>query len=78
MDQKQINIIQAQTLQAFLQTKLSTRVVGAPQLGSDEDILSLDPTFESFLQTSSNFIFITIAVGYTGQFIYRREAYPLR
>lgn len=63
MHQVQVNIIDAQALQADLQVLLDARVEGAPKLRGDEDILSLDPRIEGLLQASSDLILVTIAVG---------------
>lgn len=58
----QIHIIQPQALETLVKTLFDSRVVSAPQLRSDKDIFSLHSRVESGLETSTNFILITVAV----------------
>jgi hypothetical protein len=61
--QEQVDVVQSQALQALLQTLGSASVVCAPQLGSDEDILTLDTGGECLLETCTNLILVGVAVG---------------
>jgi hypothetical protein len=62
MHEIKVNIIQSETFQALVQIFFDARMVGTPKFGGDEYIFSLHPTYECFLQSFSNLIFVAIAV----------------
>lgn len=64
MHQIQINILQPQLLQTQLEILLHARMIGAPELGSDEEILALDLAGRQCrLDALADFFFVLVAEG---------------
>lgn len=66
---EEVHIVETQVLQALLQTQLHACVVGGPDLGDDEDVLSLDARSKSILDPFSDSYLVTIAVGAVNQLV---------
>lgn len=60
---EEIHVVKSQVLQALLQTKFDTRGVSGPDLGDDKDVLTLDARSNSLLDTLSNGLLVSVAVG---------------
>jgi hypothetical protein len=63
----EVDIVEAQALQALLESFLHSRMVSAPELGGDEDVFSLDPARKGFLQALSHLVFVAVAIRCSGQ-----------
>lgn len=62
MHQVEVEIVKTQVLQAGLETLLDASVVGAPQLGGDEQLLALDDTgVKGLLDTLANLVLVAVA-----------------
>lgn len=62
MDQVKINVINTQILQGDIEGLSSPGVECGPNLRCDENILALDAGIKSFLQSSSDLMFVAVAV----------------
>lgn len=62
VDQVQVEVVQAQILQAQVYSLLDPSVIGAPELGGDEEILSLHlARRQGFFDAVSNFLLVLVA-----------------
>jgi len=68
-NQEKVDIVESESLQTLVESQLNAGVVCSPSLGDHKDVLTLDTSLKSSLETGTNLLFVTVAVGTVDQLV---------